>query len=170
VTPTGDDPTWRPPAEDGAPSAGGEELADTREALAEAEARLQRVAADLANAQRRHEEHVARARRSDRVAFLAPWLEVIDNLHRAAAHADEAPAGALREGLKAIARQADELLGKAGVRRMDVVGQPFDPRQHEAVATRSGAPRGVVLEELQPGWLADDGAVLRPAQVVVTGE
>jgi molecular chaperone GrpE len=155
-------PDGLPPAEEGA------ELQDAREALAEAEERLQRVAADLANPQRRHQQDVERARRRDRQEFLAGWLELVDNLQRAAAHAGEAPEAALREGLKAIARQAADLLARAGVERMRAAGRPFDPARHEAVATAPGVPKGVVLEEVQPGWVAADGTVLRPARVVVT--
>ena len=146
-----------------------ESMEDAQRALAEAEERLARVAADLANTQRRHDQDVARARRRDRAALLAHWLPVVESLERAAAHAGDAPESSLREGLRAIARQAAEALSRAGVRRIPTTGEAFDPEAHEAVAHVSHGPAGMVVEEAAPGWRDEDGTVLRHARVVVGG-
>ena len=59
-------------------------------------------------------------------------------------------------------------LGKAGLERIDSVGEPFDPTQHEAVTIEEAvddAPQ-IVAAELRSGFRFD-GRVLRAAMVKV---
>ena len=59
-------------------------------------------------------------------------------------------------------------LGKAGLERIDSVGEPFDPTQHEAVTIEEAvddAPQ-IVTAELRSGFRFD-GRVLRAAMVKV---
>jgi molecular chaperone GrpE len=55
-----------------------------------------------------------------------------------------------------------------GFPRYGDTGVPFDPRRHEAVATRPDpdVPPGTVLEVLRPGY-GDGDRQLRPAAVAV---
>ena len=55
-----------------------------------------------------------------------------------------------------------------GITPMEVIGKPFDPREHEAVTNvpGTGRPHGEVVAELQRGYLIRD-RVLRPAMVAV---
>jgi len=46
------------------------------------------------------------------------------------------------------------------------VGQPFDPKLHEAVL-RAPGEEGIVLEELQKGYRLREERVIRPSMVVV---
>jgi len=57
---------------------------------------------------------------------------------------------------------------KHGIRRVDALGQRFDPDHHEAVFEVADAtsPPGTVAEVLQPGYLHHD-RLLRPAKVGV---
>ena len=59
-------------------------------------------------------------------------------------------------------------LGKAGLERIDAVGAPFDPTQHEAVTIEEAGEdaRQVVTAELRSGFRFD-GRVLRAAMVTV---
>lgn len=107
---------------------------------------------------------VERGRRSVIVSFL----EVLDNLDRALA------VGADRndpfvQGLALVRQQFIATLEGLGVARVDPMGQPFDPAQHEAVSTAPAASPdqdGLVIGVVRPGYvMADD--VLRPAQVAV---
>jgi molecular chaperone GrpE len=61
-----------------------------------------------------------------------------------------------------------DALAKHGIRRIDALGQPFDPDRHEAVyqVTDPEYPAGTVAEVLQPGYLHHD-RLLRPAMVGV---
>jgi molecular chaperone GrpE len=54
------------------------------------------------------------------------------------------------------------------VREIPTVGQPFDPKHHEAIASKptAEAPAGQVVAEHRKGYLWGD-RVLRPSQVIV---
>ncbi len=55
-----------------------------------------------------------------------------------------------------------------GLERIDAVGAPFDPNEHEAVMQDDGDGEPVVGDVLRTGWKLK-GRVLRPAMVKVTG-
>jgi molecular chaperone GrpE len=133
-----------------------------------------RSAADLENyrkqAARQREEAVATTRR----ALLEVILGVVDTLERAIEHADQSSAAdggaaaAIADGIRLAHRQLLDVLAKMGVRPMETVGKPFDPRVHEAaeaVRTKT-APPGTIIGEVRRGYLLGD-EVLRPARVRV---
>ena len=107
---------------------------------------------------------VERGRRSVIVSFL----EVLDNLDRAlAVGADRNDA--FVQGLALVRQQFIATLEGLGVARVDPMGQPFDPAQHEAVSTAPAASAdqdGLVIGVVRPGYVMGDD-VLRPAQVAV---
>ena len=51
---------------------------------------------------------------------------------------------------------------------IEAIGQPFDPREHEAIATvpATGRPDGEVVAEIQRGYRVRE-KVLRPAMVAI---
>ena len=52
-------------------------------------------------------------------------------------------------------------------KKIDSVGQPLNPMQHNAIQTEeSDSPSGTIIRELQFGYTFGD-AVLRPAMVIV---
>jgi molecular chaperone GrpE len=97
-------------------------------------------------------------------------LPIVDSLDQALVAAEKrAEAADLVKGVQLIHRQLLALLQTEGVERMRVVGEPFDPHRHEAVAhadAGEGAKEGKVLEELHVGYTMH-GKVLRPAMVKV---
>ncbi len=73
------------------------------------------------------------------------------------------------EGIAAIDRKLRQLLESEGVSPIAAApGTPFDPREHEAVASvpGSGHPDGSIVGELRRGYRLRD-RVLRPALVAV---
>ena len=73
------------------------------------------------------------------------------------------------EGIAAIDRKLRQLLESEGVSPIEALpGMPFDPREHEAVASipGSGHPDGSIAGELRRGYRLRD-RVLRPALVAV---
>ena len=101
-------------------------------------------------------------------------LPTVDNLRRAIEsvpperQADET-VRQLLEGIVATERGLLETLGRHNIRRIDALGEPFDPDRHEAVfeVADSERPAGTVAQELQPGFVHHD-RLLRPAIVGVT--
>ena len=60
------------------------------------------------------------------------------------------------------------VLERAGLERIDALGEPFDPNEHEAVMQEDGDGDGEprVGDVLRTGWKLK-GRVLRPAMVKV---
>jgi len=73
-----------------------------------------------------------------------------------------------RNGVELIYRQFQDVLQKVGVQPIAAVGQPFDPRIHEAIemVDTTAVPDHHVLEELQRGYNYKE-RLLRPAMVRV---
>jgi molecular chaperone GrpE len=131
-------------------------------------------AADLENykkqAARERQDVVERTRRQ----MLNLVLSVVDNLERAmAAASGPSAAQAMIEGLRIAHRQILGQLEVFGVRPIEAVGKPFNPRLHEAVGVvppqGAGPGAGTVVAETLRGYMLND-EVLRPAKVVVVGE
>jgi molecular chaperone GrpE len=73
------------------------------------------------------------------------------------------------EGVAAIDRKLRALLESEGVGQIDAApGTPFDPRDHEAIATvpGTGRPEGEIVEEIRRGYRLRD-RIVRPALVAV---
>ena len=75
------------------------------------------------------------------------------------------------EGVSAIDRKLRALLESEGVSAIPAEpGTPFDPREHDAIATVPGTGRaeGEIVEQVRRGYRLRD-RVLRPALVAVAG-
>jgi molecular chaperone GrpE len=145
---------------------------DERERL-QADARREhdlylRALADFENYRRRVERDRAQTAAVGKRDLLLSLVDVLDGFDRALPYLAGAPP-AVAEGVNAIHRRFLDLLKSQDVRRLETVGKPFDPAEHEAIgaAERGGHPPGTVAEETQAGYrLGDD--LLRPARVRVT--
>ena len=132
----------------------------------------QRTAADFANFRRRTAEEREREAGLASEALLLKMLAVVDDLDRALASLPEGLKGEpWVEGISAIHRKLLAVMESEAARPYESVGQPFDPREHEAVAQvpGSGKAQGEVLEEHRKGWKIRD-RVLRPAVVSVAAD
>jgi molecular chaperone GrpE len=129
--------------------------------------RYLRLQADLANIRRRTAAERQQAREDGRRDVLVAILPVLDAFERCLA--TPARDTAFQEGVAAIhALLLTELRG-LGAERIESLGQPFDPRHHDAAATRPAErpeEAGIVVEEIRAGWRLG-AEVVRPASVVV---
>ena len=129
----------------------------------------QRTAADFANFRRRTAEEREREAGLASETLLLKTLAVLDDLDRAIASLpEELQSEPWVEGITAIHRKLLAVMESEAARPYESVGQPFDPREHEAVAQvpGSGKPPGEVLQEHRKGWKIRD-RILRPAVVSV---
>lgn len=128
-----------------------------------------RLAADFENYRKRvREEQQALVKYGAEKAVLE-MLPILDNLDRAFKSLTEnSDAKTLFQSFEVMSRQLMGSLEALGVKRIEAVGQAFDPQFHEAVSRMVSAdhPEESVLHEAQTGYLLHD-KVLRPAQVVV---
>jgi len=133
--------------------------------------RLLRALADAENIRRRAERTAEDARQYAISFFARELLMVADNLERTIAAAAERTEtvedDALIEGVRATKRLLEETLSHFGVRKIEALGQRFDPSLHEAVmeADDPSQPPGTV-RVLEDGYTIHD-RLLRPARVVV---
>jgi molecular chaperone GrpE len=126
----------------------------------------QRTQADFENYRKRmaRENAAALDRGVGKLAKeLLPALDHLELALKAAAGHEDV--------VKGFAMVADELvaaLGRAGIQPFSPAGEPFDPTEHEAMASQPSedAESGTVIEVYQKGYRLN-GAVLRPARVVV---
>jgi len=112
---------------------------------------------------------VERGRRS----LIVSFLEVLDNLDRAleAVPPSVAAGDPFVAGVAIVRQQFLTTLESMGVKRLDPMGQPFDPARHEAVSSvpvQPGAAPNTVVGVIRPGYMIGD-EVLRPAGVAVSG-
>ena len=93
-------------------------------------------------------------------------LPVLDDLERA--FSSIPPQLAKRpwvDGIRLIEQKLRTSLEAQGLSSIKAVGEPFDPRLHEAMRQDNGK-EGIVIEELQKGYTLHD-RVIRPTKVVV---
>lgn len=156
-------------AGDAAAGVAGSALAETEKLKAERDAlldRLARLQAEFDNARKRAAREQQEFREFAAADAIKGLLPVLDSFERALkASAD---AGEFRSGVELIYRQFQDALQKAGVQAIASVGQPFDPRVHEAIemVDTTEMPDHHVLEELQRGYKFKE-RLLRPAMVRV---
>jgi len=145
------------------------EVEAVRSDLEAVKGQWQRTAADFANYRRRAEEERYAGQASATEALLRKVLNIADDLERAIEHVppdqQESP---WVEGVSAIDRKLVAALESEGVVGIGAVGQPFDPRLHEAVSMEptTEVAEGTITRELQKGYQIRD-RVLRPSLVVV---
>jgi molecular chaperone GrpE len=130
-----------------------------------------RAAAEVENVRKRATRDVENAHKFALENFSRELLSVVDSLEMGLAAADNADAGALREGSEATCKLLKTTLERFGVAEIDPGGEPFDPEMHEAMSMMpSGKVEpGSVAQVIQKGY-ALNGRLLRPARVIVAAE
>jgi len=136
--------------------------------IAELTDALQRERADVMNVRRRHDDQIAGLKNMVKASVVRDLLPVIDNFERALKHIPkELEANDYIKGVQGIVKQFEKTLADLGVERIKTVGEPFDPKYHEAVSMEEGnGGAEVVSEELQSGYRIGD-EVIRHAMVKV---
>jgi molecular chaperone GrpE len=138
--------------------------------LADLEDRHLRLVAEFDNFRKRtvreRGQHTERAQ----AELARTLLESLDDLARVSEHGStDHDAKALLEGVQLVEAKLLRALGQLGLRRIDSVGQPFNPEVHEALVTVSTSDPeedDVVSQEIGRGYLFKD-TLLRPSLVQV---
>ena len=140
-----------------------EKLKAERDALLD---RLARLQAEFDNARKRAVREQQEFREFAAADVIKNILPILDSFERALKAGGDS--SDFRNGIELIYRQFQDALQKAGVQPIVAVGQPFDPRVHEAIemVDTSEVPDHHVLDELQRGYKYKE-RLLRPAMVRV---
>jgi len=129
--------------------------------------RLARLQAEFDNARKREQRERADYRAFAIADAVEQFLPVLDNFRLALN--SNGTAEQLRTGVELIAKQMDEVLRALNVTPVETVGQPFDPRVHEALESveRTDLPDHQVIDEVRRGYRIKD-RLLRPALVRIS--
>ena len=129
----------------------------------------QRAQAELSNFRKRTDDDRIALQQQSNSRLLVKMLPVVDELELALDHADgKKPSKSWVEGVRLIQRKVAALLEAEGVTKMDAVGAPFNPAEHEAVGTEEDKKfaSGQIIQVVRNGYRLHD-RVIQAAQVVV---
>jgi molecular chaperone GrpE len=143
-----------------------EQLEETLTQAAEFKDGWQRARAEFDNYRKRIERENSHVYQNAVGNVVKRYLPVMDDLERALAARPEGLAWA--DGIDLIYRKLQSILDSEGVKRIEAVGEAFDPNFHEAIghAASNDIPSGCVTEVVQNGYILGE-KVLRPALVRV---
>ncbi|TMJ36084.1 MAG: nucleotide exchange factor GrpE [Alphaproteobacteria bacterium] len=151
------------------------EIAGLREEAGKLKDQLLRTFADMDNLRKRMEREKAEATLYAASNFARDILSVSDNMDRALAtaeadHLKEAtePVKNLVAGVEMTRRELLNVFERHGIKRVDPMGEKFDPHYHQAVfeVPTDDQPPGTVVQVMQAGFKIGE-RVLRPAMVGV---
>lgn len=137
--------------------------------LEEAKDRGLRALAELENFRNRTNRLAAEERKYAGIELARDILPLWDNLSLALQIQDPEKNGeAIVTGVKMVHDDFLKVLDKNGVKKIDAVHKPFDPKFHEAVAfvPTDEFPPNTVMVELKAGFTLHE-RVVRAAQVVL---
>jgi len=143
------------------------ELDEARREAAEMKDKLLRLHAEMDNLRKRTQREVSDAHKFGIEKFAVALLDVVDNLERALS-VDEGNEKGLRDGVQLTLDSWHDMMEKFHMKRIDAVGEPFDPHHHEALSQMPHEePEGTVVAQHVAGYTLH-GRLIRPAKVLVS--
>ncbi len=130
---------------------------------------LLRLNAEFDNYRKRTSAELSSARDEGAMGTLRLLLPTLDNLERAMDAAREEGSASVVQGLDMVMNKLMESFEKKGLKQMEALDQPFDPKLHEAAMqeqVEDEEKKQTVAQVLQKGYLYN-GKVLRYATVKV---
>lgn len=138
----------------------------------EADLRYDRLMAEFRNFRERSEKQLLQASDQGKADLFRDFLEILDIFEFArrtfASNPQTLTVENFRKAFSQLFRHLDGFLARNGLQRVEAMGCPFDPLQHEALAVEecSGISDKIILEELKSGYSYKD-VLLRPSLVKV---
>ena len=131
----------------------------------------QRAQADLVNYRSRAIQEQDEIKRTVIFGLISRFIGVADDLERAIDGIPDEIEKGWKEGILLVLRNLENSLDIEGVKKIDALGEIFDPYKHEALLYEktSQSPEGTILNVIQNGYTLND-KILRPARVVVAQE
>jgi molecular chaperone GrpE len=130
----------------------------------------QRAQADLSNYRKQVEKEQTEFAKFATGVVICEILPVIDNFDRALAHIPEDQKDSeWVKGIISIRSQLADIFSKLGVTKIECVGKPFNPAEHEALMSEESKdhPQDTVIAELEAGYKLHD-KVIRPSKVKIS--
>ena len=152
-----------------------EEILALQEEVAASKDRLLRLAAEMENLRKRTEREKAEATLYAASNFARDLLAVADSLSRTLAAVPEEERDIIDDimkkfldGIELTERELLSVFQRHNIRKLETVGQKFDPNMHQAMfeVPTAERPPGTVMQEVQSGYAVGERC-LRPALVGV---
>ncbi len=122
---------------------------------------LKQVQADFENYQKRTEKEQEKLCKSASKELIIELLPVLDSFELALKDKQD-------KGLEMLYSQLMGILEKKGLKQIEALDKKFDPYLHEALLQESSEKEeGIVLEELQKGYMLND-QIIRHTKVKVS--
>ena len=128
-----------------------------------------RAVAELDNVRKRAEREVSQARLYGQEKLISALLPVLDSLEQALVSVKQDLHTELWEGVDLTLKLLLSILEKQDVSQINPEGQPFNPKEHEAMTTQvdEAIPSNTVITVFQK-WYKLNDRVIRAARVVVS--
>lgn len=157
------------PADDNAAA----KIAELEKKLAETQDKMLRALAESQNVRARGEKERQDMAKFAVSSFARDLLTVADNLRRALGAVKPEAREANPElknvliGVEATERELLRVFENNGIKKIEALGQPFDPNQHEVMfEADSDKPPGTIVQVIDTGYTIHE-RLLRPARVGV---
>jgi len=128
---------------------------------------LKYAKADMENFQKQTQKRIEDTISRANGRLLMQLLPILDELEMAI-EASKNGEGNIVEGVDMVKGKLQKVMTSEGVTPIDALGEPFNPRYHEAVleVDTEDHPNGTVIEELRKGYMYNS-RVLRASMVKV---
>lgn len=146
-----------------------EQLKEQESKSTEWENAYKRLAADFENYRKRIDREREEFQAVGMQRALEAVLPALDDLDMAQSKLTEATESkVMLQSLRMVYTRFARCLESVGIKQMEVIGTPFDPKFHEPVQeiATNEVPEGAVVHQLRAGWMFRD-KVLRPSLVNV---
>lgn len=143
------------------------DIGKLQEELKTKEDKLLRIAAEFENYKKRTRREWELLEKRSKAELITDILGVLDDFDRALEALGERE-DHVADGVILIVTGLKDILGKAGLREIEALGERFDPQYHEAVGgiESEELEEGLIAHVVQKGYEMND-QLLRPAKVIV---
>ena len=138
-----------------------------KETVASYEKKLQYLLADFENLKKRTESDVQTRINSVLTEIMLKFLSIYDDFVRAKDVLGKQHVNT--DGLDGILKNMNSFLSEYGVTPIDVIGEIFDPKLHEAIAVKEDASldNDIITKEIRKGYILQN-RVIRPSLVEIS--
>lgn len=142
-------------------------LDNEKETVASYEKKLQYLLADFENLKKRTESEVQTRVNSMLIEIMMKFLSIYDDFVRAKDVLGKQHVNT--DGLDGILKNMNSFLSEYGVTPIEVIGEIFDPKLHEAIAVKEDASLDddTITKEIRKGYILHT-RVIRPSLVEIS--
>ena len=125
--------------------------------------KLKYLQADFDNYRKKFDKEKEDIKKLANENLIKEMLVILDDFERSL---NEVKDEKTKAGLLLIYKNFFKILEKHGLRKIESIGEKFDPNYHEVLMKETSDKEGIILEEFQKGYMLNL-KVIRPSQVKI---